>query len=91
MLDGHALSGVKPLAFFADGHIHVYGALKGRALAGVGGDTSARIFCHSLDAEMVSIAGYYQIREDLPAGFIGKPTQIRLDGETVILEPLTRG
>ena len=47
----------------ADGNIHVYGVLRGRALAGVSGDTTARIFCHKLDAELVSIAGLYQLSE----------------------------
>lgn len=51
----------------ADGHIHVYGALRGRALAGVQGNTEARIFCQSLDAELVSIAGYYLTKEDMLA------------------------
>ncbi|MDF3054310.1 MAG: minC [Gammaproteobacteria bacterium] len=51
----------------ADGHIHVYGHLWGRALAGVQGDKTARIFCHRLEAELVSIAGYYKLRDDLPA------------------------
>lgn len=48
----------------ADGHIHIYGALRGRALAGVTGDQSARIFCQSLEAELISIAGHYKISED---------------------------
>lgn len=73
----------------ADGHIHVYGALKGRALAGVSGDTDARIFCHNLDADLVSIAGVYQVREDLPEEHIGKPVQIALDGEAVVFRPLS--
>ncbi len=66
----------------ADGHIHVYGALRGRALAGIGGNTEARIFCQQLGAELVSIAGQYKIAEDLrriPAW--GGPAQISLDGE----------
>ena len=50
---------------FADGNIHVYGPLRGRALAGIKGDTSARIFCQQLAAEMVSIAGQYKVAEDL--------------------------
>lgn len=49
----------------ADGSIHVYGALRGRALAGVNGDTQARIFCKSLEAELVSVAGNYKISEDI--------------------------
>jgi septum site-determining protein MinC len=49
----------------ADGHIHVYGPLRGRALAGITGDTNAAIYCQSLEAELVSIAGQYRICEDL--------------------------
>lgn len=49
----------------ADGHIHIYGALRGRALAGVNGNQDARIFCQNLDAELVSIAGHYWVSEDL--------------------------
>lgn len=66
----------------ADGHIHVYGALRGRALAGISGNTQARIFCQQLGAELVSIAGQYKIAEDLrriPAW--GNPAQIYLDDE----------
>ncbi len=72
----------------ADGHIHVYGALRGRALAGVSGDTEARIFCRSLEAELVSIAGYWRVRDDIPEALIGKPVQIFLDGERIAIEPL---
>lgn len=72
----------------ADGHIHVYGALRGRALAGVSGNAEARIFCRSLEAELVSIAGYWRVREDLPDALIGKPVQIALDGERLTIEPL---
>lgn len=49
----------------ADGNIHVYGPLRGRALAGVKGDVNAQIFCHSLEAELISIAGNYKVNEDL--------------------------
>ena len=49
----------------ADGHIHIYGPLRGRALAGVQGDTSAQVFCQSLEAELVSIAGRYRVADDL--------------------------
>ncbi|MBK8906580.1 MAG: septum site-determining protein MinC [Rhodospirillales bacterium] len=73
----------------ADGHIHVYGALKGRALAGVSGDQSSRIFCHKLDADLVSIAGTWQVREDLPEEHIGKPVQISLEGDRVVFQPLS--
>lgn len=59
---GHVSSGAELLA---DGHIHVYGPLRGRALAGVEGNTQARIFCRTLEAELVSIAGYYLTKEDI--------------------------
>ncbi|MGE5517253.1 MAG: septum site-determining protein MinC [Bacteroidota bacterium] len=72
----------------ADGHIHVYGPLRGRALAGMSGDKSARIFCRALDAELVSIAGLYMVNEQLAPTLTGKPAQIRLDGDTLLQEPL---
>src|SRR3546814_392004 len=72
----------------ADGHIHVYGPLRGRALAGVTGDVNARIFCQSLDAELISVAGYWRVREDIDEGLIGKPVQIRLEGERLLIERL---
>jgi septum site-determining protein MinC len=62
----------------ADGNIHVYGALRGRALAGASGDTTARIFCTRLEAELVSIAGRYLVSEQLPAGVQSTPVQIAL-------------
>jgi len=62
----------------ADGNIHVYGALRGRALAGAGGDEAARIFCTRLEAELVSIAGRYMVSEQLPAGVQSTPVQIAL-------------
>lgn len=74
----------------ADGHVHVYGPLRGRALAGVHGDTTARIFCQSLEAELVSIAGAYRVRDDIDDALIGKPAQIRLKNERIIIDPLTR-
>lgn len=73
----------------ADGHIHVYGPLRGRALAGVNGDPAARIFCQSLDAELISIAGYWRVREDMGEDLIGKPAQVRLEGERIVIEPLS--
>jgi len=62
----------------ADGNIHVYGPLRGRALAGASGDTGARIFCSRLEAELVSIAGRYLVSEQLPADQQGSPVQIAL-------------
>jgi septum site-determining protein MinC len=62
----------------ADGNIHVYGVLRGRALAGASGDAGARIFCSRLEAELVSIAGRYLVSEQLPAEQQGFPVQIAL-------------
>lgn len=73
----------------ADGDIHVYAPLRGRALAGARGDTGARIFVQAMEAELVSIAGYFQVFEDgIPAPLRGKPTQIRLEDERIRLDPL---
>lgn len=62
------LAGVNPGAeCFADGNIHVYGPLRGRALAGANGNTNARIFCKSLEAELVAIAGHYAVQDNIKA------------------------
>jgi septum site-determining protein MinC len=74
----------------ADGHVHVYGPLRGRALAGVHGDTTARIFCQSLEAELVSIAGAYRVRDDIDESMIGKPVQVYLKDEKLVIAPLAR-
>jgi septum site-determining protein MinC len=69
----------------ADGNIHVYGALRGRALAGAGGDIEARIFCSRFEAELVSIAGHYLVSDQMPASERGLPVQISLvDGGLTI-------
>ena len=72
----------------ADGSIHVYGALRGRALAGAQGDESARIYCQEFHAELVSIAGQYRVFEDLPPDLRGKPVQAWLEGEKLLLARL---
>lgn len=73
----------------ADGHIHVYAPLRGKAVAGARGDTNARIFALCLDPELVSVAGMYRTSEHpLPDSVRGKPAQIRLVGEKLIIEPL---
>ncbi|MEQ6885829.1 septum site-determining protein MinC [Salicola sp. Rm-C-2C1-2] len=74
----------------AAGHIHIYGPLRGRALAGVHGDTSASIFCQSLEAELVSVAGHYKISEDLQGDDWRTPARIRLEGQVLTADPLTR-
>lgn len=73
----------------ADGNIHIYGAMRGRALAGVLGDTTARIFCQSLEAELISIAGSFKLDEDLRGEHWKKPVQVHLDGESLIISPLS--
>ncbi|MBY4946419.1 septum site-determining protein MinC [Cupriavidus respiraculi] len=73
----------------AEGNIHVYAPLRGRALAGVKGNAQARIFCTCLEPELISIAGIYRTAEQaLPADVLGKSAQIRLADEKLILEPL---
>lgn len=68
----------------ADGSIHVYAPLRGRALAGASGDTNARIFAASMEAELVSIAGVYRTFENgLPPEQKGQPAQIRLSGDRI--------
>lgn len=72
----------------ADNNIHVYGPLRGRALCGVSGNTSTRIFCQSLEAELVSVAGNYRMLETIPEELRGKPAQIWLDKDRLNIEPL---
>jgi septum site-determining protein MinC len=73
----------------ADGDIHVYAPLRGRALAGARGDTSARIFALAMEAELVSIAGVFQLFEHgIPSEVRSKPAQVYLEGEQVVMRPL---
>lgn len=72
----------------ADGSIHIYGALRGRALAGAQGDGRARIFCHEFHAELISIAGQYRVFEDIPAELRGQSVQAWLDGDKLLLKKL---
>ncbi len=72
----------------ADGHIHVYGTLRGRAFAGAQGDESARIFCKDLQADLISVAGTYLINDDLPQNLRNHSVQVYLRGEQLVIEPL---
>lgn len=72
----------------ADGNVHVYGALRGRAIAGGASNMEARIFALHFDPELVSIAGYYAVREGLGAAPIGRGAQVRLEGERMRFDPL---
>lgn len=67
----------------AGGSIHVYGTLRGRAMAGTTGNASARIFCSRLEAELIAIDGFYKTAEDLEPDLRGKAVQVWLDGEAV--------
>jgi septum site-determining protein MinC len=88
------LSMVNPGAeVIADGHIHVYAPLRGKAMAGARGNADARIFSLSLEAELISIAGIYRTSEiPLPDSVRSRPTQVRLvagpDGDKLVMEPL---
>jgi septum site-determining protein MinC len=64
----------------ADGHVHIYAPLRGRAVAGAQGLLGARIFCQKLEAELVAISGAYVMADEIPADRRGKPAQIFLDG-----------
>jgi septum site-determining protein MinC len=72
----------------ADGNIHIYGALRGRALAGAHGNGEARIFCKSLEAELVAIAGCYLRSDEIPEARRGKPAQIYLEKEQLVIVDL---
>ena len=73
----------------ADGNVHVYGPLRGKAMAGARGDTSARIFTTQLDPELLAVAGVYRVVEDkLDAQVHGKPALVSLQGETLKIEAL---
>ena len=73
----------------ADGNVHVYAPLRGRAVAGASGNTNARIFSTCMEAQLLSIAGIYRtIETDLPAEVAGKPAKVRLEGEKIIIEPV---
>jgi septum site-determining protein MinC len=72
----------------AGGSIHVYGTLRGRAMAGVNGNSSARIYCQKIEAELLAIDGYYQTAEEIDVNLRSKPAQARLDGKIMRITPL---
>ena len=83
------LAGVSPGAeLLAEGHIHVYGPLRGRALAGLRGNTRARIYCRALEAELIAVAGCFQVAEDIDPGLHGRPAQVYLNGEDLVTAAL---
>jgi len=83
---GSVASGAEVIA---GGSIHVYGALRGRAIAGSTGNGQARIFCNKLEAELVAIDGLYRTADEMEASFRGKPVQAWLSGDTMTMAALT--
>ena len=83
---GHVASGAEVIA---GGSIHVYGALRGRAIAGSDGDPQARIFCHKLEAELVAIDGLYRTADEMDSGLRGRPVQAWLEGDSMTMAALT--
>lgn len=72
----------------AGGSIHIYGTLRGRAMAGVNGNSSARIYCHKLEAELLAIDGYYKTIEDIDMSLRNRPAQAWLEGEVMKITAL---
>jgi septum site-determining protein MinC len=72
----------------ADGCLHIYGPLRGRAMAGARGEPAARVFCQEFDAELVSIAGVFRVFETIPAELAGRPVQAWLAGEDLHFAPI---
>jgi septum site-determining protein MinC len=72
----------------ADGCIHIYGTLKGRAIAGAQGDGAARIYCQNFAADLTAIAGCYQVNDAMPPMLFGKAVEIHLRGDTLVFDPL---
>ena len=72
----------------AGGSIHVYGALRGRAMAGFSGNSSARIFCQKIEAELLAIDGYYRTAEQIDSALRNRPAQAWLEGDIMKITPL---
>lgn len=72
----------------AGGSIHIYGALRGRAMAGINGNSAARIFCQKIEAELLAIDGYYQTAEEIDVALRNRPAQAWLEGDTMKIAPL---
>jgi septum site-determining protein MinC len=89
---GGDLSVIAPVSsgaeLMADGNIHVYGPLRGRAMAGMKGNLEARIFCQDLQAELISVAGHYRVSDNIPPDLKGAPVQIYLHEEVLCIERL---
>ena len=72
----------------AGGSIHIYGTLRGRAMAGVNGNSAARIYCQKIEAELLAIDGYYQTAEEIDESLRNRPAQAWLQGDTMKITPL---
>jgi septum site-determining protein MinC len=72
----------------AGGSIHIYGTLRGRAMAGVNGNAAARIYCQRIEAELLAIDGYYQTAEEISATLRNRPAQAWLQGDIMRITPL---
>jgi septum site-determining protein MinC len=72
----------------AGGSIHIYGTLRGRAMAGINGNSTARIYCQRIEAELLAIDGYYRTAEEIDVTLCDRPTQVWLDGDIVQITPL---
>ena len=72
----------------AGGSIHIYGTLRGRAMAGVNGNSNARIYCQKIEAELLAIDGYYQTAEEIDVSLRNRPAQAWLEGDTMKITPL---
>jgi len=72
----------------AGGSIHIYGTLRGRAMAGVNGNSNARIYCQKIEAELLAIDGYYQTADEIDVSLRNRPAQAWLEGDTMKITPL---
>ena len=72
----------------AGGSIHIYGTLRGRAMAGINGNAAARIYCQKIEAELLAIDGFYRTAEEFDAALRNRPAQAWLEGETLRITPL---
>lgn len=87
--DAIALAAINAGAeLIADGNIHIYASLRGRAMAGARGNTDACIYCQKLEADLVSVAGVYLSADELPKQMLGKSVQIALRGEELVISEL---
>jgi septum site-determining protein MinC len=82
---GSVASGAEVMA---GGSIHIYGTLRGRAIAGLAGNSKARIFCRRMQAELLAIDGVYQTADDMPAALVGRAVQAWLEGEQMKMTAL---